>query len=137
MRVFQPIAIGNAALHYVDLVEIPFSQEQFGVINLGDYFVATPDLPEKPFGMTGDILMRYGIHCPNDQGPLRLQVQSLSSTTAHRFRVDWHKVCLDVNTLDLDALSQRLDRVHSYLTDCFTSSFTPRGLELFGPTAEN
>jgi hypothetical protein len=77
--------------------------------------------------------------CPVDPGPLLLQLQAIPSppeSNVFRFRMDWHKQCSAVNTLELSQVWSRMDVAHDYMRQCFLASFTQRTLELFEPVAE-
>lgn len=136
-RVFQPIRIRDATLHYLDIVDIP--RPPSGKIDLKDYFEASIDLPEVPFGPITSFTHRFEVNCPDDLGPLLLQMQTISSppqSNVFRVRMDWHKQCSAVNTLDFSKVWSRMDVAHGYMRQCFRASFTQRTLELFEPIAE-
>ena len=134
VRVFQPNGVRNATLHYLDIVDVPCPAGS--TINLTDYFVTATDLPEEPFGMMSAISFQFQAICPVDPGPLLLQLQTLPAPPEERvlrFRLEWHKLSADVNTLEFSEVWRRLDVAHKYLTECFQSSLTRRTIELFGP----
>lgn len=134
VRVFQPSGVRNATLHYLDIIDIPCLEGS--TINLADYFVTATDLPEEPFGMTSAISFEFQVNCPQDPGPLLLQLQTMPHPPIERtlrFRLEWHKLSTDVNTLDFAEVWRRLDIAHKYLSECFQASLTQRTIELFGP----
>ncbi|MBS0210426.1 MAG: TIGR04255 family protein [Planctomycetes bacterium] len=136
-RIFQPTRIRNATLHYLDIIDIP--RPESGEIDLPDYFVASIDLPEEPFGQIGGFAHRFQMACPVDPGPLLLQLQAIPSppeSNVFRFRMDWHKQSAAVNTLDLSQVWSRMDVAHDYMRRCFLASFTQRTLELFDPVSD-
>lgn len=137
-RIFQPSRIRDATLHYLDIIDIP--RPENGRIDLPDYFMATIDLPEEPFGPIAGFAHWFQMECPVDPGPLLLQLQAIPSppeSNVFRFRMDWHKQCSAVNTLDLSQVWSRMDVAHDYMRQCFLASFTHRTLALFEPVAEN
>lgn len=134
VRVFQPSGVKNATLHYLDIIDIPFPVGK--TINLADYFVTATDLPEQPFGLTSAFSFQFQLLCPVDPGPLLLQLQRIPAASEERvlrFRMEWHKLSTDVNTLEFAEIWRRLDVAHRYLTECFQASLRPRTIELFGP----
>jgi uncharacterized protein (TIGR04255 family) len=129
---FQPTRIRSTAIHYVDIIDIPRPAD--GTINVTDYFVGSADLPENPFGPIAAMAIQYLVQCPVDEGPLFLQLQSLSAPSESnviRFRMDWHKQSVNVNTIDLPQVFARLDVAHEYMRRCFWASLTERTLALF------
>jgi len=138
IKVFQPSRVRNATLHYLDIIDIP--QPENSKIELSDYFKTSIDLPEKPFGLTTTIAFQFQVSCPDDKGPLLLQLMRIpapSESNVFRFRMEWHKLSLDINTSDFSQVFSRLDVAHNYMTDCFLASFTKRTLAMFGPIEEN
>ena len=137
VRVFQPTLIRNATLNYLDIVDIPRSEP--GAIDLRDYFVSAIDLPVEPFGLMTDFGHRFQADCPDDPGPLLLDMQGMpfsKESNAFQVRMEWHKQCSEVNTLNFDQVWSRMDIAHEYMRRCFNASFTPRTLQLFEPIAE-
>jgi uncharacterized protein (TIGR04255 family) len=138
VELFQPARIRNAAIHYVDFIEIPRPPE--GKIEVADYFVGSADLPESTFGLIADLSVQFVIACPVDPGPLVLQLMTIPSNEASgamQFLMNWQKECVGLNSLDLAAVRVRLDVAHDYLTACFAASLTRRTLDLFEPIAED
>lgn len=136
-RIFQPSRIRDATLHYLDIIDIP--RPANGKVELADYFVAPLDLPEEPFGLIAGFAHSFQLVCPVDPGPLLLQLQLIPSppeSNRFRFRMDWHKLSLGVNTLDVSEMWTRMDVAHDYIRKCFLASFTQRTLELFEPVAD-
>lgn len=136
-RIFQPSRIRDATLHYLDIIEIPLPDD--GKIGLPDYFKVAIDLPEEPFGPIAGFAHRFQMMCPVDPGPLLLQLQAIPSppeSNVFRFRMDWHKQCSAVNSLELSQVWSRMDVAHEYMRQCFVASFTQRTLDLFDPIVE-
>lgn len=137
VRVFQPTQIRHATLHYLDIIDIP--QPTSGKLNLSDYFPQAVDLPEVPFGPIAALNHQFQVMCPVDEGPLFFRLQSLPSPPEQnvlRFRLEWHKQSVDVNTLDLTQVWQRMDVAHDYMRDCFNTALSPSTLDLFEPIHE-
>jgi uncharacterized protein (TIGR04255 family) len=137
IRIFQPRDVRSAALHYLDIITIPWPENK--KIEMADYFVRSADLPEKPFGGTAAISYQFEVNCPIDAGPLLLQLQSIpvvQGDRAFRFRMEWHKQASAVNTLQSSEIWRRMDIVHQYMTECFLASLTKRTLDFFGPVGE-
>lgn len=134
VRIFQPSSVKSATLHYLDVIDIPCPAG--GTIELADYFLLATDLPEQPFGLTLALLSQFHVRCPIDPGPLQLQLQRIPARPEERvvrFRLEWHKLSTDMNTLDFAEVWRRLDVAHGYLTECFQASLTQRTIELFDP----
>jgi uncharacterized protein (TIGR04255 family) len=140
VQVFQPSRVQNAALHYLDIIDVPVPAS--GRIDMKDFFIGSADLPEEPFGGVTALSFHFQANCPVDPGPLYMEVASLplpatDAAKIFRFRMEWHKQCLRVNTLDMAQVLNRLDVAHKYLVDCFRRSLTERTLDLFEPIREN
>jgi uncharacterized protein (TIGR04255 family) len=137
VRVFQPSRVRTATLHYLDIVDVPCPEG--GKIDLADFFIASTDLPEKPFGGIAALSFHFKVACPVDEGPLQLRMASIPAPPANRvfrFCMEWHKESSNINTLDFSQVWSRLDVAHAYLTDCFRASLTQRTLDLFEPIEE-
>lgn len=137
VRIFQPSRIRNATLHYLDIIEIP--KPPGGVVNLRDFFPQAMDLPEEPFGPTTALSQQFQVMCPVDEGPLFFRLQNLPSPPemqVFRFRLEWHKLSTDVNTLDLAEVWRRMDIAHDYMWRCFTAALSGSTLQLFEPVDE-
>ena len=137
VRVFQPSGVKNATLHYLDIIDIPCPGGY--AINLSDYFLMAIDLPEQPFGLTLSLLSQFQVLCPVDPGPLQFQLHRIPAPSEERivrFRMEWHKLSTDVNTLEFAEIWRRLDVAHRYLTECFQASLTQRTIGLFDPVEE-
>jgi uncharacterized protein (TIGR04255 family) len=139
VRVFEPIKIRDASLHYLDIIEIPIPEST--KIFLKDYFHISAEIPEEPFGMIEGFTNQFQIACPVDRGPLFMELQAMPSEPSKkvlRFRMEWHKQSSHVNTLDLTQVWSRIDVAHQYMRKCFLASFTEQTLEIFNSTkAEN
>jgi uncharacterized protein (TIGR04255 family) len=138
IELFQPARIRTMAIHYVDIVDIPRPRD--GKIDMADYFIGSADLPENPFGTIADMSIQFVVQCPVDEGPLILQLQSLpapNESNVIRFRMDWHKRSVGVNSIDLSQVFARLDVAHDYMRRCFWASLTERTLDLFEPIDED
>ena len=138
IKVFQPRRVRNATLHYLDIIDI--SPPKDGKINLADYFKISTDLPEEPFGLTSNITVQFQVKCTIDEGPLLLQLMRSPAppeSNVIRFRMEWHKLSSDINSLDYSQVLKRLDVAHNYMTSCFLASFTERTLDMFEAIEEN
>lgn len=137
VHIFHPSGIRDATLHYLDIIDIPRPAND--KIDLRDYFVTSIDLPEVPFGPIASFAHRFEVNCPDGSGTLLLQLQTIPSppeSNVFRFRMDWHKLCLALNTLELQQVWSRMDVAHVYMRKCFLASFTDRTLALFDPVTE-
>lgn len=137
VRLFQPSRIRNATLHYLDIIDIP--KPDCGKVNLRDFFPQAPDLPEEPFGPIMAVTHQFQVMCPVDEGPLFFRLQNLPSPpeqNSFRFRLEWHKQSVDVNTLDLEVVWRRMNASHDYMRACFDAALSAATLELFEPERE-
>lgn len=137
VQTFQPVGIRSAALHYLDIVDIPVPDS--GELNLQDYFTYVVDLPKSPFGTTTHVAQEFQLNCPVDAGPLFLRLQSMpesQDSEVARFRVEWHKQSLGINSLEPSVVWERLEKAHDYMRDCFKALLSERTLELFEPIPE-
>ena len=137
-QLFHPRQIRQMALHYLDIIDIPIPQS--GRVEFSDYFAFNIDPPENPFGLITALNCQFQTDCPEDLGPLIIEFAILPPAVEDsqiRFRVDWHKVCEKVNSLNSDQVWNRLEGVHDYLRRCFQTALTPRTLALFEPIEQS
>lgn len=138
IRTFEPTGVRSATIHYLDIIEIPRAEDR--EIILTDYFIPAFDVPDSPFGTMIAFSFQSIMDCPVDKGPLSLQLQAIPTpptSAVFRFRMEWHKECVEVKTLDLTQMWARMDIAHKYIRDCFLAACTTRTLELFEPFEED
>ena len=130
---FQPTAVRRSRLRYVDVVDIP--QRPGGGIVIEDYFQLGVTLPDDPFGPLGEFAVRYSFPRSDDRDAAQLvfSTQPARSDAVVSFRMQWYSICEDLDTLEPEVLTARLDAAHEHVTKCFFASFTSRGLALFEP----
>ncbi|MBP3956364.1 TIGR04255 family protein [Gemmata sp. G18] len=130
----QPLKIRQAAIHYVDVIEIPLPENR--AIQLADYFTLGLDLPVDPFGDQLSYLLRTAVRPADGTGALEIQLQSESLAPDGkrlRFRMDWHKSCPYDGEIDPDRILADLKRAHESIIRCFRSAFTETTWKLFDP----
>ena len=75
----------------------------------------------------------------DDPGMLFFQLESLPVSGASdvlRFRLEWHKISANVDTLDLVEMWARMSMAHEYMRKCFVATFSEKTLGLFEPQSE-
>jgi uncharacterized protein (TIGR04255 family) len=130
---FRPTRLLRFAMQYVDLVRIPFQQNQ---IELKDYFTFAHDLPGEVFGPTLNFLVQYTTRPPGSRDLLEVRLRN-EPPDPHgptgQFRMDWRLMAFEELSFAEDVLGPRLDQAHDRLLDCFRKSFTPQAWALFDP----
>ncbi|MCE9566468.1 MAG: TIGR04255 family protein [Planctomycetes bacterium] len=130
----QPVKIRHAAIHYVDVVDVPITGKN--EIQLADYFTLGLDLPTDPFGNQLSYLIRTAVKPTDGTGLLEIQLQNESLApggAAFRFRLDWHKFCPYDGEIDPDKISADLKLAHESVMRSFRAVFTERTWKLFEP----
>jgi uncharacterized protein (TIGR04255 family) len=133
-EVCTPLKLKYAAIHYVDVIEVPVPAN--GEIELRDYFTLGVDLPAQPFGGQLSYFVRTAVKPPDGTGSLEIQLQLsgvVPDARVFRFRMDWHKSCPYDREVDLGAVAANLRGGHESVMKCFRAAFTDRAWELFDP----
>ena len=133
---FRSQEVRHTELHYVDLIEIP--KPPGGRLEIKDYFRLRLELPEV-FGPTWDFSFRVLLRADAPEDILEVRIRSeLASpeTEVYRFRTDWHMMCSNVATNDIDIIRHRLDAAHNCLLKYFRASVTDETWALFRPSEE-
>jgi uncharacterized protein (TIGR04255 family) len=127
---FQPQSIRLATIHYVDLIEIPLSDEP---TILTDYFAYIPDIPDDPFGLTIGYALGFVTKCPLDGAPLSTNVAIVPSPdpSTLRVRLDWEKPCPGLNFQDKSEIRAGLKRSKEFVVNCFERLITDKTRSLF------
>ena len=73
MVVCKPIKLEYAAIHYVDIIEVPMPVG--GVLELTDYFTLGVAVPKNPFGDQVSYLVRTALQSDDGTGVLDIQLQ--------------------------------------------------------------
>lgn len=131
---FRPVNVREAVICYVDVINIPVGNKTS--VELSDYFKMGVNLEEDVFGPMSHYEFRSAFDCKVDPGPLLLSIQSLPGRPGQdhlRLRMEWQKICVQFDKLDLAEIKRRLDTSKQHLSDCFRESFTPEGWQLFDP----
>lgn len=139
VQVFRPRAVMSAALHYTDVVRIPRALE---ASRLEDYFRVGVQVPDDATWILGRIAVELSISLsvnPSEPDELILGFRRqppAPDMPEDRFRLDWHAVCAQLDTLSSDVLNARLTRVHEALKARFRECFTDRTWALFDEESE-
>lgn len=140
VREFRPRAVMWAALHYTDVVRIP--RAPGALSRLEDFFRIGVQVPNEATWTLGRVAIELSVSLfAGESEPDELVIgfrreSPEPDVTEDRFRIDWHAVCTQLNTLSPDALSARLARVHEALKARFRECFTNRTWALFGEESE-
>ncbi|HZZ78217.1 MAG TPA: TIGR04255 family protein [Gemmataceae bacterium] len=128
---FRPTRLLQAAIHYVDLVRIPFDK---GNVELGDYFTFTQDLPQATFGTTMGFNVQYTARPPQSKDLLEVRLyneQADPEGPTAQFRMDWRFIAYEGLSFADSEVGGRLSMGHDTLLSCFRNSFTEKGWALF------
>lgn len=134
VEICKPAKLRHAAIHYVDVVEVPVPAT--GEIELRDYFLLGLDLPKNPFGSQLSYSVKTALQPPDGTGPLEIELQFLPIITekrVFRFRLDWHKSCPYNNEVEPARVLNDLKLAHESVMRCFRPAFTDRTWQLFDP----
>lgn len=138
--VFRPQSVLHAALHYTDVVVIPASE---GVSRrLEDYFHIGVRVPDEQTWPLGKIALDVSVPLTGVGEELDHLVLGFRREPPRpgcdedRFRMDWHAVCVGLDTMASDVLRGRLQGVHDAMKERFRACFTPRTWEMFGEERE-
>lgn len=131
---YQPAGVLEAALHYVDLVEIPIPENR--LLASEEYFTLNVEAPETTFGPFGAFELKAFFKPPSS--PTHLEVifaapPSRKEDTHRPFRLEWHTTVPTGTRMNLDAVRANLQGAHDRLEKCFRQAFTPKGWALFEP----
>jgi uncharacterized protein (TIGR04255 family) len=136
VEMFRPTRVLDFALHYVDLIVIPFEGRK--ILNLDDYFTLGITLPDSTFGSFLNFVVQYATQPPgsDDVMEVRLQDERDPLGVNARFRMDWRTSGQTGLSLAAPEMGDRLEQAHSRLLDCFRKSFTDEAWRMFEPTPE-
>lgn len=140
-RIFRPISVLTAALHYTDVVAIPRSSGK--PARLEDYFRIGVQVPDERNWLLGRVAIDIAVPLATDAetsdqlvlGFRREPTQPGNSED--RFRMDWHAVCSNLDTLEAGVLGARLLAAHEALKQRFRECFTERIWAMFGEVKED
>jgi uncharacterized protein (TIGR04255 family) len=133
LEFFRPARLMQATIHYVDLVRIPFKDDQ---VELAEYFTFTRDLSDSVFGNTLGFNVQYTTQPPSTKDLLEVRLnneQSDPEGPTAQFRMEWRQTAFDGLSLTEDGVSRRLSEMHDMILGCFKKSFTDKGWALFEP----
>lgn len=140
VQVFRPRSIMWAALHYTDVVHIP--RAPGAASRLEDYFRVGVQVPDDQTWVLGRIAVELSVSLsasPSEPDELVIAFRRQPpdpGVAEDRFRVDWHAICAQLDTLSSEVLRARLTKVHGALRARFRECFTDRAWALFGKESE-
>lgn len=141
IEIFRPKSVLYAVLHNKDLVRIPKNPDS--ATRLEQYFRLGIQVPEETQWVLGAIKMEISINlnsAPQSKDQLILGFQRdiwESQIQEDRYRMDWHAICPEIDSLDTDLLRNRLEAAHDAMRQRFRDCFTDRTWELFAEEVEN
>ncbi len=131
---FQPDSVREVALHYTDLVKLPWDGKD--KIKLEEWFELGPRLPDPEWDYSS-FEMNISIPLSDEAGSadyVDLVFRSESSDAERhefRFRMDWHGVARDVDTMEETILRMRLEGLRTEIGKMFRQCFTECAWSLF------
>ncbi len=136
---FQPAAVLKAALHYTDMVTVPTAG--LNRFRIEDYFAVGLQVPDDDAWPLSHVAIDLVVPLQGMKGDadhLAFGFRREQPEEGHeRFRLDWHSVCTDLETLDHDVLSGRLEEAHTEIKERFRGCFTDRSWAIFGEEEES
>jgi uncharacterized protein (TIGR04255 family) len=131
---YHPAGILRAALHYVDLVEIPIPDD--GLLRSDEYFTLNLQVPEQHFGNYTAFEVRAAVVPPGGREPVEFvfatEPSHLDAPLA-RFRLEWHTAAGAGVRMNEEEARANLLAAHDRLGKCFRHAFTEKGWALFEP----
>ena len=126
--------LGSVALHYRDLVEIPFDQNN--AIDPKNYFRIYPHCPETIFEDMSYYSLRIVLNAISAREKVLLEIQTVPGNETNvgtgKFQFDWH-IKTESKCDDMDTARCWLDNAHADLEKTFKNLFTEKCLALFQP----
>jgi len=136
VEMYQPTRLLEFALHYVDLVVIPFERDKN--LDPGEYFTLGIALPDATFGSILNFVVQYATQPPDTEDVLEVRLQDERDPLGvnARFRMDWRLSGSHGLSLTEAEVTSRLEKAHDRLLDCFKKSFTEKAWQMFEPLPE-
>jgi uncharacterized protein (TIGR04255 family) len=134
---YQPAGVMEAALHYVDVIELPVPESR--VVRTEDYLTLNFRVPEEVFGYFAAFEVKAVVRPPGASELVEMVFATLPGgpdDTHRRFRMEWHTPAKAGVRMDEDALRANLKTAHDRLESCFRHAFTAEGWALFEPYEE-
>jgi uncharacterized protein (TIGR04255 family) len=131
---YRPNGILEAALHYVDLIELPITEG--GVLRSERYITLNFQVPEEVFGRFAAFEMKAVVRPP--EGAELVEVifatePAAAGDTHRRFRLEWHTGVKTGSRMTEKEIRTNLQAAHDRLWNCFRHAFTREGWALFEP----
>ncbi len=130
---YNPAGVVAAALHYVDVIEIPVPES--GTVQSEEYFTINLRLPDT-FVSVVDFHLATVLRVAETNDVVELVFSSepfVKGEAVRKFRLEWHASVMGTNRMDEDELRSGLTIAHDRLYGCFRSVFTAKGWNLFEP----
>jgi uncharacterized protein (TIGR04255 family) len=136
VEMYQPTRLLEFAVHYVDLVVIPFEPDK--ALDLDEYFTLGISLPDPAFGSILNFVVQYATQPPDTEYALevRLQDERDPQGLSARFRMDWRLSGSHELILSEADVAAHLEQAHDRLLGCFQKSFTEKAWQMFEPIQE-
>jgi uncharacterized protein (TIGR04255 family) len=131
---FKPVAVRQAAVTYLDLIEIPAPDNK--AIRLDDYLRLRVEFPDNIFGPVGffSVQLLFPQATPGERLTLWLHTApARADQRLCRLQMNWQYLCENLKTLDKGEIFRQLETAHVRLRECFRASFTNAGWALFQP----
>ena len=136
VEMFRPTRMLEFALHYVDLIVIPFEGHE--LLDLDEHFTLGIKLPDATFSSFLNFVVQYATRPPDTEDTLEVRLQDERDPlgTNARFRMEWRLSGSSGLSLAEAEIGTRLDQAHARLQDCFRKSFTDKTWRKFEPKTE-
>jgi uncharacterized protein (TIGR04255 family) len=131
---YQPVGLAEAAVHYVDMIEIPIPESR--ILRTEDYLKLNFDAPEDVFGRFSAFQIQAIVSHPGDDQPVEFVFKTEPrgpEAEVARFRLEWHTPARTGSRMNFEETRSNLVLAHDRLKKCFRSSFTDKGWALFDP----
>ena len=136
---FRPQHVRDAALHYVDAIDIRFPPT--GPLNAEDYFKLGVTVPKTEdwqiLKSATEIIIDLVRHTGHpDHLVVALHISpDETNAKGEKVRINWHAVCRELNTLDAAVLTGRLSQVRNVIWRFLQDSVTERLWKTFEPAS--
>ncbi len=131
---YQPNGVLEAALHYVDIVNLPIPESR--IMRTEEYLTLDFQFPEAVFGAISAFEMKAIVRPPEGPEPVQLIFATMPTTaeSSHRrFRLEWHTPVKGSRIMGEDELRANVLAANDRLERCFFNAFTRKGWALFEP----
>jgi len=131
---YHPVGVLEAALHYVDLVEIPVPEHR--ILRSEEYLTLDFRVPEEVFGHFAAFEVKAVVLPPGSKDTVQLSFATVPGRVddpLRQFRLEWHTASKSSGRMTEEEVRASLQTAHDRLEACFRHAFTAKGWALFEP----